>query len=76
MEASELAPQQLEINPSHPLIVTLHNMRDKNSKIADLVAQQLFDNALVAAGLVDDPRQMLPRIQEILLHSMKNGEAK
>jgi hypothetical protein len=27
---------------------------------------QLYDNALVAAGLVDDSRTMLPRLQALL----------
>ena len=27
---------------------------------------QLFDNALVAAGLLDDPRTMLPRLNKLL----------
>lgn len=38
---------------------------------AELVANQLFDNALMAAGLVEDPRFMLPRLNELLLNSIK-----
>jgi hypothetical protein len=30
------------------------------------VAEQVVDNALVAAGLVDDPRMMLPRLNALL----------
>ena len=30
------------------------------------VAEQVFDNALVAAGLLDDGRSMLPRIHKLL----------
>ena len=40
--------------------------REKDSKLAGLVAEQLYDNALVAAGLLDDARQMLPRLQSLL----------
>lgn len=35
-------------------------------EVAQLIIEQLFDNALIAAGLVDDARSMIPRINEIL----------
>ena len=34
--------------------------------MAAMVAEQLYDNALVAAGLMDDARLMLPRINTML----------
>ncbi len=34
--------------------------------IAKLVAEQVFDNALIAAGLLEDSRFMLPRLNDIL----------
>jgi hypothetical protein len=34
---------------------------------------QLLDNALVAAGLLDDPRSMLPRLNDILEASLRNN---
>ncbi len=34
--------------------------------VATVVPMQLFDNALVAAGLMDDPRSMLPRLTKLL----------
>ena len=39
---------------------------DRKGAVAKLVAQQVFDNALIAAGLVDDPRAMLSRLNNIL----------
>lgn len=69
-----LPPQQLEINPSHPIIVSLYHARafpsSENAAVATLVAEQLFDNALIAAGLTDDPRAMLPRLNKILRAAM------
>ena len=56
----------LEINPSHPLIVRLENIRQSNEPLAGKVAEQLFDNAKIAAGLLEDPRTMLKRLNEIL----------
>jgi hypothetical protein len=58
--------QTLEINTSHPVIVQLNTLRTSNPAYAVLIAEQLFDNALVAAGLLDDPRTMLPRLNRLL----------
>ena len=61
----------MEINPSHPLIQALYSLKDDPSSPAATVAQQLFDNALVAAGLLEDPRTMLNRLNELMLASLK-----
>eukprot|EP01033_Poteriospumella_lacustris_P008614 gene8614-6205_t len=65
----DLPPQVLEINPSHPLIVALHSLRSEDR--AKFVAEQMYDNALVAAGLLEDPRSMLSRLNNIMLQSLK-----
>ena len=56
----------LEINPAHPLIVRLDSIRQSNEGLAGKVAEQLYDNARIAAGLLEDPRTMLKRLNEIL----------
>jgi hypothetical protein len=61
-----IARQTLEINPAHPIIVQLYELKSSNEPRAKLIAEQLFDNALVAAGLLDDPRTMLPRLNRLL----------
>jgi TNF receptor-associated protein 1 len=66
----DLPPQVLEINPSHPLVVKLFSIKDDPSSAAGLVAEQLLDNALMSAGLIEDPRFMIPRLNEILLATM------
>lgn len=70
--AQSLPPQTLEINPNHPVMLTLAQSHsgDKESALAKLIAEQLFDNALIAAGLLEDTREMLPRLNEILANSM------
>jgi TNF receptor-associated protein 1 len=66
-KSQTMPPQVFEINPSHPLIVNIFKTKDQNDgHIAKLVAEQLFDNAMIAAGLVDDARSMIPRLNEIL----------
>jgi TNF receptor-associated protein 1 len=70
MKKSEIAAAEpkldLEINPAHPLIVRLEEIRQTNDGLAGKVAEQLYDNARIAAGLLDDPRSMLKRLNEIL----------
>jgi len=64
--APELPKQQLQINTRHPLIVRLNEIRRSQPDLAQDVAVQIFDNALIQAGLVDDGRSMVPRINKIL----------
>jgi len=56
----------LEINPRHPVIVQLDQIRAKNPSLAEQVAEQVYDNARVAAGVLEDPRAMLKRLNELL----------
>lgn len=60
------AKQDFEINPAHPLIARLDIMRQKDTALAGSVAEQLLDNARVAAGLLEDPRTMLTRLNSLL----------
>jgi len=56
----------LEINPRHSIITRLAAQRQGDAALAGQVAEQLLDNALVAAGLMEDPRLMLKRLNELL----------
>jgi TNF receptor-associated protein 1 len=56
----------LEINPRHPIITRLDSIRQSDAGLAEKVAEQLYDNARVAAGVLDDPRIMLKRLNELL----------
>jgi molecular chaperone HtpG len=64
-EAFETKPD-LEINPDHPAIVALEKKRHSDAALAGQVAEQIFDSAMVAAGLLEDPRAMLARINSLL----------
>ena len=73
-KAAFMPPQVLEINPSHPLVMKLSAasaVGGGKEEIAALVADQLFDNALIAAGLIDDPRSMLGRLNSILTKTIE-----
>ncbi|MDB6017113.1 MAG: Chaperone protein htpG [Pedosphaera sp.] len=56
----------LEINPAHPLMARLDKMRVADAALATKVADQILDNSRVAAGLLEDPRAMLQRLNELL----------
>ncbi len=67
-EGEEAAPikYDLEINPAHPILARLDAMRQKDASLASSVAEQILDNARVAAGLLEDPRPMLNRLNQLL----------
>jgi TNF receptor-associated protein 1 len=64
--AESSAKQDLEINPRHVMMVRLDKMRQSDPALAAKVAEQVLDNAKVAAGLLEDPRTMLKRLNELL----------
>jgi len=68
--APTLPKQNLEINPSHPIIMKLNTSRKDNPEFSKLIAEQIYDDALIAAGLMDDARSMLARLNKILEHSV------
>jgi molecular chaperone HtpG len=61
---------ELEINPRHPLLHKLAAAKDSNPDLAKLVAQQLFDNALIAAGLLEDARDTVKRMNTLMEKAM------
>lgn len=65
-EELALAKYDLEINPAHPILSRLDAMRQKDNALAVSVAEQILDNARVAAGLLEDPRAMLNRLNQLL----------
>jgi len=65
-EAAAPAKHDLEINPAHVVISRLDAMRQKDAALAASVAEQVLDNARVAAGLLEDPRAMLVRLNQLL----------
>ena len=56
----------LEINPRHAIMSRLDAMRKTDEALATKVTEQVLDNARVAAGLLEDPRAMLKRLNELM----------
>lgn len=65
-DSNEVGPSVLEINASHPMIKRLDEARKNEDTFAKVAAEQIFENAQIAAGLIIDPRGMVKRLNEIL----------
>ena len=65
-DAGLATKHDLEINPAHPIMARLDAMRQKDATLAGSVAEQILDNARVAAGLLEDPRTMLTRLNQLI----------
>ncbi|XP_023216809.1 heat shock protein 75 kDa, mitochondrial-like [Centruroides sculpturatus] len=60
-----LAPT-LEVNLGHPIMKKLSALHKSDPKLAELLSLQLMDNAMVSAGLVDDPRKVTTHLNDLL----------
>lgn len=56
----------LEINSRHPVIKGINQLRLAKDPFAAEAAQQVLENAQIAAGLLVDPRSMVNRLYTIL----------
>lgn len=59
-------PMTLELSPKNPIVTTLHTIRESNEPVARIAVEQLFDNACIAAGTLDDPRVLMTRLNKVL----------
>ena len=56
----------LAINPRHPLIKKLAQIQEKDTDLAELVAKQIFDSARLASGLLEEPKDIVQRMYQLL----------
>merc|ERR1740121_1602545 len=59
-------PMTLELSAEHHTVTTLYAIKDQNETVARIAVEQLFDNACIAAGTLDDPRVLLSRLNKVL----------
>lgn len=55
----------------HPIIRKLYVLKDSDPELATLLTKQLFANAMVGAGLSDDPRMLLIAMNELLVKALE-----
>ncbi|XP_063046289.1 heat shock protein 75 kDa, mitochondrial [Engraulis encrasicolus] len=70
-ERAQILQPTLEINTGHDLIKKMHALKDSNSELATLLLDQIYDNAMIAAGLNDDPRPMIARLNDLLTKALE-----
>ena len=63
------AKRILELNASHPIVKNLSALAAKDPEAPQLAAwaEMLFDQALLAEGVVEDPARLVKRFQELLI---------
>ncbi|XP_017837620.2 heat shock protein 75 kDa, mitochondrial [Drosophila busckii] len=66
-----LLQPELEINPKHPIIKKLNSLRTSEPELAQLITKQLFVNAMVGAGLAEDPRMLLTNMNALLSKALE-----
>lgn len=69
--AAEKSKKNLEINPANPLIKKLADLTAGDEDFAREIAMQIYDNAMIQAGLVVDPLEMVERNYRILNRAAK-----
>ncbi|CAB3401479.1 unnamed protein product [Caenorhabditis bovis] len=56
----------VHVNLTHSLIKSLYKMRKNDAETARILAEQLYDNALITAGLIKDTSRMVARLNKLL----------
>jgi molecular chaperone HtpG len=67
----ETSKKNLEINLKNPLIKRLADLQQSDEEFAVDVARQIYDNAMIQAGLVVDPLVMVERNYKILNRAVR-----
>ncbi|XP_066496581.1 heat shock protein 75 kDa, mitochondrial [Tiliqua scincoides] len=70
-ERAQILQPTLEINTGHALIKKLHQLRTSEPELAQMLLDQIYDNAMIAAGLNDDPRPVVTRLNELLTRMLE-----
>jgi molecular chaperone HtpG len=62
----ELPKKVLELNPKHPIIKGMAGLSQDDPR-TQLIAEQIYENALLVEGLHPDPVSMIGRIQKLMI---------
>lgn len=62
---------RLEFNPNHEIVAKLHALKGENEEQATRVANQLADNALLAAGMVKNPANVIAGMNDLIGSMLK-----
>jgi len=70
-EDYEVPKKVLEINPKHKIIQHLQ-AETVDERLASLIIEQLYNNALLVEGLHPEPASMVSQIQELIEYSLQD----
>lgn len=62
----------VHVNLTHPLVKSMYKMRKTDKETAAILAEQIYDNALITAGLVKDSSRMVGRLNKLLTSLVGN----
>jgi len=68
----EMSKKILELNPRHKIILGLAGLAQDDPRFT-IVAEQIYENALLVEGLHPDPVSMVGRIQDLIASALGNG---
>lgn len=72
MFGGESSKKNLEVNVSNPLVQQLVDLQKNDADFAKEVVEQIYDNAMLQAGLNVDPLSMVERNYRILNRAVKS----
>ena len=67
----EASKKNLEVNMTNPLVQQLATLKDEDADFAKEAVDQIYDNAMLQAGLNVDPLSMVERNYRILSRAVK-----
>ncbi|MFH4980453.1 hypothetical protein AB6A40_007162 [Gnathostoma spinigerum] len=65
----------LLVNFSHPVVSALLKLHKSDASLAQMIIEQIYDNALVTSGLMKDPSKMVNRINKLLGQLLKPAKS-
>lgn len=71
----ELRNITFEFDKNNDLMVQLNEFRQKSPEEASLIVRQLFDNACIEAGLESDNKNMVQRINKLMMKVIKKTDS-
>jgi len=74
LDALDGIPVTFELNENHRLVQKIATLTDP--VLTQMAIKQLFDNACIAAGMIEDPRLLLGNLNDLLSFCVFQGEDK
>ena len=65
-DASQSPQVKIQLNPRHKLVKNLARLKDSKPELAKMMTEQVYDNVMMAAGYLDEPKNILNRMYSIM----------